>query len=212
MFTQGAYTSVSNRPNPKLQPETIKTYEAIWEQYLPHNLRLSLSAFYNQIDGLISQAEDNTGLFFYDNLSTATTQGLDFEIEAKNESGWLGRLGYTWQHTEDQDGTLLSNSPTHLVKLNLIAPLYQDKLFAGLEVQYSSSVNTLSRNTEDGYWLTNLNLYSQRLVPGLEGLDISLGIFNLFDEEYALPGAEEHAQDVIQQDGRTFQATLSYRF
>jgi iron complex outermembrane receptor protein len=162
---------------------------------------------------LISQAEDTSGQFFYDNLSSATTKGLDFELEGKTESGWLGRLGYTWQHTADQaSGETLTNSPAHLVKFNMIAPLYQDKLFAGLEMQYSSSVKTLSGSTKDGYWLTNLNLYSQRLVPGVEGLDLSLGIFNLFDEEYALPGAEEHVQDVIQQDGRTFQATLRYRF
>jgi iron complex outermembrane receptor protein len=198
------------KPNPNLQPETIRSYEIIWEQLLPYNLKFSASGFINQIKGLISQSEDANGFITYANLSDVETKGFELELEGKTNSGWLGRVSYTGQHSEvGSSGSALSNSPPHLVKFNLLAPLYLDKLFAALEIQYSSSVKTLSGNTSDGYWLTNVNLFSQHLVPGLE---VSGGVFNLFDHEYELPGAEEHLQDVIKQDGRTFQVTLRYRF
>ena len=32
--------------NPNLDPETIDTYELVWEQQLPANLRFSASAYY----------------------------------------------------------------------------------------------------------------------------------------------------------------------
>lgn len=205
-----SFVSTLYRANPNLQPETISTYELIWEQYLPHNIRFSLSGFFNQIEGLISQQTDADGLIFYDNVANAETKGLDVELEAKSDSGWLGRISHTWQHTEDVErGSTISNSPAHVTKFNLIAPLYRDKLFAGAELQYTSEVKTLTGNTLDGYWLANLHLFSQRIVPGL---DLSAGIFNLFDHDYRLPGAEEHQQDAITQDGRTYQVRMQFRF
>jgi hypothetical protein len=39
-----------------------------------------------------------------------------------------------------------------------------------------------------------------------------VGIFNLFDEEYGHPGFAEHVQDIIEQDGRSVGARLTYRF
>ena len=52
-----------------------------------------------------------------------------------------------------------------------------------------------------GFLLTNVTLFSQHLVSGLE---ISASLYNLFDTHYGDPGAEEHRQDVIPQDGRSF--------
>lgn len=212
-----AYASAVYRPNPALRPETIHSYELLWEQYLPHNLRFSLGGFYNDIDGLISQQTDPTdGRIFFANMGNVDTLGMDFEFEAKTANGWLGRVSYTWQRTEDDHTKqVLTNSPEHLVKFNLLAPLYQDKLFAGMEVQYSSNVMTLTGGTINGYWLTNVQLFSQKLLPGL---DLTGGIFNLFDYHYSFPGSGDHCQNpdrclsAIRQDGRTFQLITRYRF
>ena len=43
-------------------------------------------------------------------------------------------------------------------------------------------------------------------------LEISAGLYNLFDVEYAYPAFAEHAQEVIEQDGRMFRIKLTYRF
>ena len=60
-----------------------------------------------------------------------------------------------------------------------------------------------------GYWLANLSLLSKRIA---EGAELTVGVYNLFDRRYADPGSEEHVQDSITQDGRTFRIKLAYGF
>ncbi len=191
---------------------SFSTYEFVYEQGLPANHRLTLSGFYNQIEDLISQATDpSDGLIFYRNLETAETKGISIGIEGRYAGGWLARASYTLQRTEDTDtAEELSNSPRHLAKFNLLAPLYRDKIFTGIEVQYSSSVKTLAGLQAGDYYLVNWTLFSQKLIRGLE---LSASIYNLLDRSYGFPGAEEHVPvDVISQDGRSFRVKLTYRF
>ncbi len=206
------YSGVFQKTNPSLKPERIRSYEFVYEQELPANHRFTLSGFYNQIEDLISQARDpSDGLIFYRNIESAETKGISVGLEGRYAGGWLARASYTLQRTEDTDtGEELSNSPRHLAKFNLLAPLYRDKIFTGIEVQYSSSVKTLAGRQAGEYYLVNWTLFSQKLVKGLE---LSASIYNLFDRKYGFPGAEEHVPvDVIAQDGRSFRVKLTYRF
>jgi outer membrane receptor for ferrienterochelin and colicins len=50
---------------------------------------------------------------------------------------------------------------------------------------------------------------SIRLAPGLE---LTGGVYNLFDRAYADPAAEEHAQDALRQNGRSLRVKLEYSF
>jgi len=43
-------------------------------------------------------------------------------------------------------------------------------------------------------------------------MEVAASVYNLFDVDYAFPGFGEHAQDTIEQDGRTFRIGLTYRF
>jgi outer membrane receptor for ferrienterochelin and colicins len=43
-------------------------------------------------------------------------------------------------------------------------------------------------------------------------LQLDVGVYNLFDTHYAYPGAEDHAQDSIAQDGRNFRIKVTQRF
>jgi len=72
-----------------------------------------------------------------------------------------------------------------------------------------SNRKTLAGRHTPGFFLTNVTLFSQHLVKGLE---ISASVYNLFDTHYGDPGAEEHRQDVIPQDGRSFRFKLTYGF
>jgi iron complex outermembrane receptor protein len=85
----------------------------------------------------------------------------------------------------------------------------KENLFAGLEVLYTSKVKTLTNNYADGFWITNLTLTYENIVKGLE---LSAGVYNLFDVDYGYPGGTEHRQDIIEQDGRSFRVKLTYRF
>ena len=95
------------------------------------------------------------------------------------------------------------------MKLNLIAPLVREQLFAGVELQYTSKRKTLAGSYAGGFYVTNLTFFSQNLLKGLE---ISGSVYNLFNKKYGDPGGEEHVQDILQQDGRTFRIKVTYLF
>ncbi len=79
----------------------------------------------------------------------------------------------------------------------------------GVECQYLSHRRTLAGSHVGGFGLVNLTLLGHDL-PG--GWAVSAGVRNLLDKPYADPGAGEHLQDALAQDGRTyqFQATRSF--
>jgi outer membrane receptor for ferrienterochelin and colicins len=199
------------KASPSLRPETIRTSELVLEQYLGEHLRLSASGFIYRIKGLISQQIDPAdGMINFRNVEQIASSGLELEAESKLSNGLEGRASYTLQQTTNrQSGQMLTNSPKHLGKLNLTTPLLNQRLHAGLELQYLSKRKTLGGSYTPAVWLPNLTLFSQRLVPKL---DLSFSIYNLFDKRYADPGAEEHRQDTIEQDGRNFRLKITYRW
>ena len=108
--------------SPNLKPENITTYELVVAHYLGDHLRGIASAYYYTIDGLISQQLDPTDdLLMYKNLEKIAAKGLELELEGKWASGLEGLISYALQETDNQQtGRTLTNSPQHLVKINLI--------------------------------------------------------------------------------------------
>jgi iron complex outermembrane receptor protein len=78
-----------------------------------------------------------------------------------------------------------------------------------MEVQYTSRRKTLAKDKTEDFFTTNVTVFSQKLLRGLE---ISGSIYNLFDKKYEDPSSTEHVQDKIEQDGRNFRVKLTYRF
>jgi len=205
------YVGTGLKASPDLKPENITTYELVVAHYLGDHLRGIASAYYYTIDGLISQQLDPIdGLLMYKNVEKIAAKGLELELEGKWASGLEGLFSYALQETDNQQtGKTLTNSPQHLVKVNLIVPLIAEKLFAGLQTRYMSERRTLSGKQDSGSFVTDLTLFNEHLIKGVE---ISASIYNLFDETYGDPGSGEHRQDIIEQDGRTFWVKLKYGF
>ena len=203
--------SAGIEPSPHLRPETIKTTELVLEKYFWQHASLSASGFYNRMDHLISQAIDPAnGLIHYANLDAVRGRGLELQLTAKPPSGWEGRLSYTLQESHGLlDREPLTNSPRHLAKLNLIAPLVRNKLFASLEGQEISRRLTEPDSKVGGSFVANATLYSQHL-PG--NLKISASLYNLFNKRYADPAGQEIQGANVVQDGRTFRVKLTYLF
>lgn len=195
---------------PALEPETISTYELVYEQYLGLNYRANVSVYSYRVDDLISQTATEDEVLYFDNLESVRARGVELEVEGKFESGALARASYAVQRAEDgTTNTEISSSPRHLGKLNLSAPLYHDRLFAGLELQYHGHVRTLDGSEVDDFIVANVTLLGRRIFKGLE---LSAGIYNVFDTLYGYPGAEDHLQRVIHQNGRTVRAKFTYAF
>src|SRR5579862_2312835 len=197
-----------------IKPEKITSYNLVYEQGIVQNLSSSISGYYNQMDDLINF--QNGAFTNFD----ADTLALELALEGKWPNGFQTRLSYTLQHTEDRDESVdLPDSPMHLIKFNGVAPLWRDKVFAGLEVLYTSKRKTvftdpatgatLPAPDADGYAVVNFTLFSKNIVTNLE---FSASIYNRFDKTYYDPASRFHLQNAIQQDGRTFRVKLTYRF
>jgi iron complex outermembrane receptor protein len=135
---------------------------------------------------------------------------VELELVKKWDSGLNGRISYSFQDTKDlMAGDRLPNSARHLVKLNLLAPLYRDKVFLGVEEQYTSRKSTLSGAMTRDFFVTNVTLFSRNL---LENLELSASIYNLFNSGYSVPAGGEHLQNSIEQDGRNFRVKATWLF
>jgi len=193
--------------DPNLEPETITTYELVYEQQIGSHFRSSLAGYYNQIDDLISFDQGT-----FRNVKGAEAKGLEVELAGSWPGGLQGRISYTLQETEDRStGQRLTDSPQHLGKVNLSAPvpLLKEKVFASVEFQYTSERSTLLGTEADGFGIVNFTLFSRNLVKGLE---LSASIYNLLNEKYSDPATPFHTQDILERDGRTFRVKLTYRF
>ena len=208
------YTSPTSIPpmvaNPDLKPETIETYEMIYERYIGDHFRGTVSGYYYKIQDLINQTTDAFGNLQYQNVDAVRTTGFEFELENKWQSGLEGRFSYSHQRSEDvQSGDVLTNSPEHLAKLNIVSPLGRSTVYAGIEEQYMSKRKTLTDEYAKSFYITNVTLFSRRLV---EHCELSASVYNLFDTRYGDPVSADFAQNTIQQDGRNYRLKLTYKF
>jgi outer membrane receptor for ferrienterochelin and colicins len=205
------YAGFGSEPNTQLRPETIQTYEVVFEQDLPYNLRFTTAAYYNRIKNLITQDLDpRNGLLIYQNEDRVDAHGIEAEIEAHYKNGIRARASYALQRTVDQvTGEELTNSPRHLGKFSLSLPLFDEKLCTGLELQYASSVKTLAGNRAHSFLVTNVTLLTKKLFKNFE---LSASVYNVFDQRYGNPGGDQLTHDIIEQDGRTFRVKANYSF
>jgi len=196
-----------------LKPEKIKTIEAIVEENLGRKLRLTASVFRYRIDGLVDLAADPAdGLDVFQNLASVNAVGATLAAERIWESGYKARASYSYQRVTDaRNGSVLTNSPRHVAKLNVSTPELLLGIRAGVDAQYVSARKTALGET-GGYTLVNLTLRHAALVRNLE---VSASLYNLFDRNYADPMIQQLTQgdfDTIRQDGRTWRLALVYRF
>ena len=109
---------------------------------------------------------------------------------------------------------VLTNSPRHLVKAGVIAPLL-NYFNAALELQYESGRITVYGTRTASYLLANARVtttpLSQR-VAALKNFQIGLTVNNLFDAAYQTPGGIEHLQPAIAQNRRHYALKLQYKF
>jgi outer membrane receptor for ferrienterochelin and colicins len=196
-----------------ISPETIDSYQLVYEQQIGRHLRPSVAGFFNHMDNLIALQNG-----IYENFDVES-KGLELALEANLPYGIRGRGSYTLEKAESlSSGTSLPDSPQHLFKLNLSVPIVQEKIFASLEYQYTSSRHsvfttssgdTVPGSDAGGFGIVNVTIFSQNIVKNLE---LSAGIYNLFDRKYSDPASRFHLQDLIEQDGRSFRVKVTYRF
>ena len=193
------------RTNPGVRPETLRSGEVVIEQYLGDKLRALANAYWYRMGDMIALGQVG-GFYQYANLNDVDARGIGFELEAKLPSGLRGRASYLLQKaTVTPVGGAeadLPNSPRHLAKLNLIAPLWRHSVFAAAEARYLSQRQTVqslggTAGPVDGYFLADLAL----TVKPMARLTLTAIVRNLTNQKYLDPASDEHVQNGIPQDG-----------
>jgi iron complex outermembrane receptor protein len=197
------------RGNTALRPETIDTAELVLERSAGRDVSLLASAFHADARHLIGVSRDgDEGAMMFRNGDRIRSIGLELGAQLRRGRA-SARLSYAFSRTRSaRDDGRLVNSPSHLARASVSVPL-GERLSAGVDAEYASSRRTLAgRETGDAF-MTHATV----LARGLPGrLEASASVYNLFDRRYADPGAEEHVQDLLYQDGRTFRFELLWRF
>jgi outer membrane receptor protein involved in Fe transport len=205
------FSSSYFEPNPLLEPERIETLELIAERMIGGGVQVSASTFRNRLSGLINGLVDSTNAKLqFVNADAIESKGVDLGLKINRGHGPSGQLTYSYQRTEDRaTGIELTNSPRHMAKLEFRAPLDLRNITAAADAQYVSGMKTIDGSIAPGNVVTNLSL----LAPlAFRRFDISATAYNLFGVKYGVPGFDEHVQNIIPQNGRSFrvQTTLHY--
>lgn len=196
--------------NPALKGESIDTLELVADHRLDAEMALRASAYRWTMRDLVTLGVDAvSGLPQFQSGGKVKANGLELSADKTWRSGTRLRGSVSAQDTHHADGARLINSPTLLGKLNLSAPLPWAGLRAGYEWRYDGRRLSLDGSELGGHALSNLQLGSSALAPGLE---LSIGVLNLFDKRYAHPAADTNWQNALEQDGRSVRVKASYRF
>lgn len=201
------------KANPEIGPETIETGEIVLEQRLGGHVAGSLSVYENRVHGLIESVLDPTdSLFTYANYGDVRARGVELELRGRWTRGFGGYWNYAYQNAKEGDTDLwVTNSPQHLMKLGITAPIAPWTMLA-LESAYESARLTMGRESCPGFFRSNMRL-SSRLGHGLqEHAEVWLRVNNLFNAAYAVPGGYEHVQPTIPQPRRTIYLGVDTRW
>jgi len=193
-----------------LGPESIDTHELVWERYTNDWLRTSLSAYWYQADGLITPTPDPLAFLgtTYVNGGHVRANGLEVEAQMRLGAGLQGVMSYALQRAEDvQSGAVLVNSPAQMAKFRLSVPGPSKRSFVSVEVVSMSSRRTLGGDTLKPAATANVTM----IAPVGNAFELVGGVMNFFDLQYADPVSDQHRQDSIGRNGRTFRVGLRWK-
>lgn len=184
--------------NPYLRPESADTVEVDAERKLGKRWNLLTAAYGYLMHDFIDGVPEAGGLIQYQNRGDLRAAGLELEMNGKLSSWLEATASYAIQRTQDEDDrSVLENSPEHLAKLHFAVPLGRRfELSSGM--QYSAPVISLAQNRVDAYYLADFTLTSRKL---LRNFDFTLGVRNAFNQAYSNPVAL--FVDTMQQPGRS---------
>ncbi|MCX7957612.1 MAG: TonB-dependent receptor, partial [Deltaproteobacteria bacterium] len=190
-----------------LKPEIIYQTELVYERSLSENLSLNISVYYTDMENMIGfETDPRDGLIIAKNSSSVKIAGIEGRFAYNSPSGEIAGINYNYSYPLND---FWNSFPSHLVKIRTAYPLLKSKLIPALSFNFISGTKTLGNNTLDSVFLCNLNFLYKGLSPNI---DISAGIYNLFNQKYLVPASVEHDMDAIRQEGINFRINISGRF
>lgn len=198
-----------------LRSERVRTTELALEHAPTGASRMLLTVFRSNVTNLISLGNAHQpDRYTFTNAGRVHMQGLEAAVDHRLDGGARVRAVYGRQKLRDTVAdTGLTHSPEHLLKLQWSDSVrssaglgWQSGRYA-VEVIGVGSRRTLQHARLPANIRTNLT-YSARIAD----VDVSVGVYNLFNRRNADPASYEIREDSIAQDGRTYRVKLTYAF
>jgi outer membrane receptor protein involved in Fe transport len=216
-----------------LNPEVVYSAELEHTHRFSPTVSSTVAVFTNYVtDLIVTEGEGNEmDPIYYLNTSPLAVVGTELELRRDWRQGWMLGASYTLQHARfiasesaddllsfrrDPDRRKVSNVPSHLGSLKGAVPIIGRALTAatrfsveGPRYDRFEEVGEPPQGQTDGTVLWDLVLTGEE---NRFGMHYALGVYNLFDWRYDLPVSAEFTQRSIEQNGRTFLASVDVRF
>jgi hypothetical protein len=194
----------------QIEPDRFRSLAIRLEQNLGSVFRASIAGFFlgsadhNSTEGPIQDVAS------YSAFERSSSYGTEAELEANWGGGFRSQLSYAYVASDEMPSrSPAPSAPRHFGRLNFFLPVVHEILFAGLELQTSSSRVMMAGSDAKEYAVMNTILFAHSLT---KGLDVTAILYNMFDSRSGYVGSGTHWQDLIYQDSRTFKLKLTYRF
>lgn len=200
----------ANTPNPNLMPEVIDTLELIWERQNADGWRSSLGYYFWKMSHGLGDLEMPDHSLETVNSGNYWAHGVEAEIQKQWHSGARFRA-YATLGRAVQKGDELTHSPEWILGSAVAIPLFSKNTILAIEPQIIGPMKSDFDESTDPTFITNLVATSRDVLPGL---DIQLGVYNLFAHEARLPRNSpfDHSQPWLNYPGTEVMLTLKYRF
>ena len=198
-----------------LRPERVRTTELALEHAPTGASRWLLTAFRSSVtDLIVLDAAGHVDRLTVGNTRAVQVHGLEAEAEQRWQGGQRLRVAYGWQRARDpsQAGPL-TNAPRHLLKLQWSDTLRWGAVPGVGTGRYAiEAIGIGPRSTLRGTRLPGHVLANATYTTRVADVDVSVGVYNLFNRQHADPASFEIRDDTVRQDGRTYRIKLTYAF
>jgi iron complex outermembrane receptor protein len=189
--------------NPDLDPEKIDTYEISLGAEFTRNFNSRITLYYREAEDLIIQPSLFPP-FTWENEGDSRDQGIELEMRYDFGRGTYlaGNYNY-YQFKTGNERKVHNGKVTANIRLSRYLNLNAD----------SYLISNVDLDTGDwpGYEIVNATLIAKKFLKGYKGLELRGSVYNLLDEDYALPWTPELPNDMPQPD-RHYLFEVKYKF
>lgn len=201
-------TSGFQSPNPKLNPEYIKSLDVSWEHNHERLGRFGVSGFTYQTQDMVELVVPaGSAQEIHLNRNDLSATGVQLEWHKAVANGWRVSASATLQGVAERGQQWQVDAPERLAKMQLRLPRMQGVLTA-LEWQYISERRQRDFQPLPDNHLVNLTLTK----PINQELTAQLSFYNLFDQPYRVPLSADFPEQSAPQPGRVARVKLEWRF
>ena len=171
----------------ELDPEQTDTYQLALESLFDSGLSTRATLFYTANKNTIVRSGSE-----YINLNRLETDGAELELKYNADDTLEWFANYSFLHVinnanagTNTEGSEVKGYPKHMIKGGFSCLVDKEyNLYLSPSVQYISSVKNQNISRNSDYTIANINFFAK---PN-KNLELSLGVYNLTDEDYALGG------------------------